>query len=274
MRVLISVDMEGVAGVTDPFDISPGNAEYERNRIYMTNEAAAAVRGVWASHPDADVFVCDAHAKFRNLLPHLLPRGSTLLRGSPRAHSMMTGIGEGVDAVIYIGYHGRAGTANSVLAHTISGTTVSNVRCAGQDLGEFGLNLLLAAHYGARSVLATGDDTLVAEAVALVPGIATVAVKRPFGSHAALGLHPEDACERIETAARKALNVDLDDYPLTRPGQPVVIEVTFRREVMTELAVMIPGVDRTGPSSVAFETGDFPAAYDLIDVLVTLAAAG
>lgn len=49
--------------------------------------------------------------------------------------------------------------------------------------------------------------------------------------------------------------------------------MTFRREVMTELAVLIPGVDRTGPYSVAFETADFSTAYDLIDVLVVLAAA-
>lgn len=221
VKVLISVDMEGVAGVTDPHDISPGNSEYERNRLYMTNEAAAAVRGVLASHPDATVVICDAHAQFRNLIPHLLPRGSTLLRGAPRRHSMLTGIGEGVDAVLFVGYHGQAGTPNSVLAHTISGTTVSKISWGGEDLGEFGLNALLAASYGVKTVLATGDDTLADEAAALIPGLTTVAVKRPYGSHAALSWHPDDACARIQEAAREALSVPLTDRPLPGPTCPV-----------------------------------------------------
>jgi D-amino peptidase len=178
MRVLISVDMEGVAGVVAPEDISPGNPEYERNRGYMTDEASAAVRGVLSAQPDASVVVCDAHAMFRNLLPDRLDRRCTLLRGSPRMHGMLTGIDGGVDAVCFVGYHGRAGTARSVLAHTISGSTIACVRCDGRELGELGLNAALASHHGAVAVLATGDDTLCAEAEAVVPGITTVEVKR------------------------------------------------------------------------------------------------
>ncbi len=49
MQILISVDMEGVAGVVAPDDIKPGHAEYERNRKYMTDEASAAVLGVLAA---------------------------------------------------------------------------------------------------------------------------------------------------------------------------------------------------------------------------------
>ena len=75
MRVLISVDMEGVAGVVAPEDITPGQAEYERNRGYMTDEASAAVRGVLAYDAGASVVVCDAHARFRNLLPERLVAG-------------------------------------------------------------------------------------------------------------------------------------------------------------------------------------------------------
>lgn len=81
MRVLVSVDMEGVAGVVAPDDISPGNPEYERNRIYMTDEASAAVRRILAYDPAASVVVCDAHARFRNLLPDRLARGCPLLHG-------------------------------------------------------------------------------------------------------------------------------------------------------------------------------------------------
>jgi D-amino peptidase len=271
VRVLVSVDMEGVAGVVAPEDISPGNAEYERNRTYMTDEASAAVRGILAHEPQASVVVCDAHAGFRNLLPDRLTGGCTLLRGSPRTHGMMTGIDNKVDAVCFVGYHGRAGTPHSVLAHTVSGGTVAQVRCNGQELGELGLNAALAAHYGAVPVLATGDDTLAREAESVVPGMATVAVKRAFGNRAAEGLHPDEACARIEAAVTTARSALADVRPPRFDGT-VDLEVDVLRPHMTELACLIPGVELRAPLTLGFLAPSFPAAYDLIDVFTVLAA--
>lgn len=272
MRVLVSVDMEGVAGVVAPEDVKPGQPEYERNRTYLTDEASAAVRGALAYDPAASVVVCDAHAAFRNVLPDRLARGCTLLRGSPRVNGMMTGIDAGVDAVCFIGYHGQAGTPHSVLAHTVSGATIAQVRCNGQALGELGLNAALAAHHGAVPVLATGDDTLAREAEAIVPGITTVAVKTAFGSRAADGLHPEESCARIEAATTAALAAR-DAVRAPHFAGPVDLEVDLLRPAMTELAVLIPGVEQRGPLTLGFAAADFPAAYNLIDVIAVLAAA-
>jgi hypothetical protein len=57
VRVLISVDMEGIAGVVHVDDIRPGHPEYERNRRLLTLETNAAIRGVYAHHPGAQVLV-------------------------------------------------------------------------------------------------------------------------------------------------------------------------------------------------------------------------
>jgi D-amino peptidase len=272
MRVLVSVDMEGVAGVVAPEDISPGNAEYERNRGYMTDEASAAVRGVLAFDPHASVVVCDAHAHFRNIVPDRLDRRCELLRGAPRSHGMLSGVDSGVDAVCFVGYHGRAGTARSVLAHTISGSAVGQVRCNGHELGELGLNAALAAHYGAAPVLATGDDTLAREAESIVPGITTVAVKTAVGNRAAAGMHPDEACARIEAAATTALE-HAGDVEAPQFDGPVDLEVDVLRPFMTELACLIPGVELRGPLTLGFTADDFAAAYNLIDVVCILAAA-
>jgi D-amino peptidase len=272
VRVLISVDMEGVAGVVAPDDITPGHAEYERNRTYLTDEASAAVRGVLAHDAEASVVVGDAHAGFRNILPDRLDRRCTLLRGSPRNLGMMAGVDDGVDAVIFVGYHGRAGTPRSVLAHTVSGGTIAQIRCNGTELGELGLNAALAAHYGATPVMATGDDTLAHEAESVVPGIATVTVKWAHGNRAAESLHPEEACARIEAAARSALG-RRDTVSAPRFHGAVDLEVDVLRPVMTERACLIPGVELRGPLTLGFHAADFPAAYDLIDVFAVLAAA-
>src|SRR5580698_9957522 len=103
MQVLISVDMEGVAGVVDPEDIGPGQREYERNRKLITAEANAAVRGVFEYDPGAEVLVTEAHAAFRNLLPELLDRRAELLRGDPKPDGMMAGLAPDVDAIVFIG---------------------------------------------------------------------------------------------------------------------------------------------------------------------------
>jgi D-amino peptidase len=184
---------------------------------------------------------------------------------------MMTGIDDGVDAVCFVGYHGRAGSARSVLAHTVSGGTVARVRCNGEELGELGLNAALAGHYGAVPVLATGDDTLALEAESAVPGIATVPVKRACGNRAAESLHPEESCARIEAAAREALTRLRDVHAPVFEG-PVDLEVDVLRPVMTELACLIPGVELRAPLTLGYRAPDFPAAYDLIDVITVLAA--
>src|SRR5580658_6327295 len=197
MRVLISVDMEGIGGVVDAEDVSPGQPEYERNRKLITAEASAAVRGVYAFDADAEAWVTEAHAGFRNLLPEALDPRAVLLRGKPKPDGMLSGLADGVDAVVFIGYHGKAGTARSVLAHTINGGVIADVRCAGRSFGELGLNAALAAHRGAAPVLVAGDDTVAAEAAEVAPGMHTVVVKRALGARAAALLHPQDACARI-----------------------------------------------------------------------------
>lgn len=269
--MLISVDMEGVAGVVAPEDVQPGHAEYERNRTYMTDEASAAVRGVLAAAPDASVVVSDAHANFRNILPDRLASGCTLLRGSPRRHGMVAGIDGDVDIVCFVGYHGRAGTAHSVLAHTMSGATIAQVRCNGQELGEVGLNAALAGYYGATPLLATGDDTLAREAAVVAPGITTVAVKTAVANRAAENLHPAEACARIEAAAQAAVAARADVRPPSFPGA-VDLEVDMLRPHMTEAALLIPGVELRAPLTLGFRAADLPSAYGLIEVFAKLAA--
>ena len=270
MRVLVSVDMEGIAGVVDGEDVSPGHSEYERSRRQITAEANAAVRGVYAFDPGAQVLVTEAHGGFRNLLPEQLDRRAELLRGKPKPDGMMAGLADGADAALFIGYHGKAGTPRSVLAHTIHGGVVTDVRCEGRSLGEIGLNAALAAHYGVPVVLVAGDDTVAKEAVAVMPGIHTVVVKRALGFYAAALLHPDEACDRIEQEVPKALGDRETIQPLYFDG-PVVVEVDVLRPHMTERALLIPGIERTGGCTLRYAAPDFPTAYRIAQLVVMLA---
>jgi D-amino peptidase len=273
MRVLISVDMEGAAGVVDGADVSPGEGAYEHNRGLLTAETNAAVRGVYACDPDAQVLVTEAHGPFRNLVPERLDRRAELLRGKPKPDGMMAGLADGADAVLFIGYHGKAGTARSVMAHTIHGGVVADVRCDGRSLGELGLNATLAAHRGVPAVLVSGDDTVAAEAAKVAPRIHTVVVKRALGAHAAALLHPDEACDRIEQAVPRALadrEAIAEAMGALRFDGPVRLEVEVLMPHMTERALLVPGVERVDGRTLRYLAPDFPTAYQVTQLIIML----
>src|SRR5580658_1951862 len=271
MQVLISVDMEGIAGVVDPEDIAPGQGEYERNRKLITAETNAAVRGVFEYYPGAQVLVTEAHAAFRNLLPEQLDRRAELLRGDPKPDAMMAGIGRDTDAVLLIGYHGKAGTPRSVMSHTISGRVIADVRCDGRSLGELGLNTALAAHFGVPPVLVAGDDSVAAEAADVAPGMRSVVVKRALGARAVALLHPDEACDRIEREVPEALADRGSVRPLRFDG-PVVVEVDVLRTRMAEHAMLIPGMELADGRTLRYTAPDFPTAYQISELIALLGA--
>ncbi len=108
MKILISTDIEGVAGVYHAEQTRAGNGEYERARRLMTEEANAAIAGAFEGGA-SEVFVNDSHGGFRNLLPDQLDARAQVVQGKPRYLSMVAGVEEpGMAAVCMIGYHSRA----------------------------------------------------------------------------------------------------------------------------------------------------------------------
>ncbi len=167
MKLLISADMEGVSGLVHPTETNPGGYDYERGRALMTADVNAAVAGVLEAEPSAEVLVADAHGPFRNLLPEDLDRRVRLVRGKPRTLGMLAGLDDETDAVLFVGYHARAGEGPAVLAHTMS-DAILDVRVDGRSMGEIGLNAAMAGHHGAAVVMLTGDDSACNELLELV----------------------------------------------------------------------------------------------------------
>src|SRR5438270_5723686 len=142
-RIYLSVDIEGIAGVTHSQEGSQGNPEYERSRRLMTGEANAVIAGIYDADPAARVTVSDGHGTHRNIIPEDLDERATLNRGKPRLFAMVDGIDSGYDLAMFVGYHGRAGAGPSVISHTFNGT-LFDIRIHGQSYGELGLNAAVA----------------------------------------------------------------------------------------------------------------------------------
>ena len=116
---------------------------------------------------------------------------------------MMQGLDETFDAVFFVGYHGSISGPPSVLSHTYNPEVISAVRLGGVEVGESGVNALVADACGVPIALVTGDDVTLAEAEPVAPGHVGVQVKTSLTRFSAHHLSPSDACERIEAGARR-----------------------------------------------------------------------
>jgi D-amino peptidase len=261
VRVYISVDMEGIAGVVHESQTDPMNpayaAEYGRFRRLMTGEANAAIEGALTAGA-TKVVVNDSHWFMRNLIAEELHPTAELISGDPKPRSMMQGIDGGFDAALFIGYHARAGTRNAVLDHTYA-DRIQEVRLNGHAVGELGINAALAGVHGVPVVLVSGDSALAAEAQALLgDDVATVTVKEAVSRHAARNVAPAVACRMIREAVTRALKKKRRPFVLP---SPVTVEVDFAMTVHADMAELCPGATRIAGRTVAFTHRDYGEVF-------------
>ena len=264
MTILISIDMEGVCGVTSWVQVTPpehgggdpvSTVEYERCRLRLTREVNAAAQGALDGGAGA-VVVNDSHDGMRNLVPEELHPAVRFVSGADKPLGMVQGVdAPGVGAVLFVGYHAKAGTPGAPLAHTWNGH-VNDVRFDGRSTGEFGINAAVAGHFGVPVALVAGDDKAVLQTRELLgDGVVGVAVKEGISYTSALHLHPATAQKMIREAAVRAVRQarHLEPFRL-RPGCRV--EVEFDHQARADGAMLTPGTTRAGDRAVAYDAAD------------------
>jgi D-amino peptidase len=271
MKILIAADMEGITGVTTWDQVTPGLAEYARFRRLMTQDVNAAIRGVCEAGAD-EVIVADGHWNGSNILIEELDSRARLNTGSPSPFSMMQGIDESVDGVIFVGYHARNGSSNAILDHTWSSRTVANVWLNDVLTGEYGLNGAVAGHFGVPVIMVSGDQTACAQVVEILGDVEIAVVKQATGRFAAECLSPEMTQELIcSCAARAVTRLVAGDVP--EPfvlDLPVRVTVEFFTSDMADRASRIPFTEREG-TRVSLSTPEMASAYSGFRSMVTLA---
>jgi D-amino peptidase len=278
MRIYVSVDMEGLAGVAHPHQVVFGRdgvdrTDYDRSRALMAGEANAAVDGAIAGGA-REVVVNDSHWQMRNLRAEDLHPAARLIIGD-KPFSMTQGVGEGpedaFDGAAFIGYHAGAGHPSGVIAHTYSSVTVMEIRVNGVPHNEAGLNAIRLGHHGVPVILVAGDDALAGEVGELLPWAERVVVKRALGTNVADSLSPEAARNAIREGMARAL-ARLDEMRTYELTPPLRCEVDFRLPVMADYACVLPGVDRIGPRTVGFGGKDGDMLYRTCLAVTRLAA--
>ncbi len=242
MKVFLSTDMEGTAGVVDWEQCIGDGPQAAAGRQLLLGEVNAAIEGAVAGGA-TDIVVNDSHATMRNFPPGELAGEASYISGSHKPLYMMQGLDGSFDAVLFISYHGSVG-APAGLSHTYNPRAVMEARLDGVVTGEAGINALVATHYGVPVVLVTGDRIACEETAALIPGVHSAVVKESVSRLAAHSLHPSRACALIRQTAEKAVaGAATAEAP---PLGSATLEVSVRTSDIAEAASWVRGVDRTG----------------------------
>ena len=214
MKVFISFDMEGVAGIVDWSQCRAPGQPYEEGRLLLLGEVNAAIDGAMAA--GATEIVCnDSHGTMSNLDPAALHGHATYVSGRHKPLYMMQGLDATADVAFMVGYHGSISGESSVLSHTYNPSVVSHVALNGVRVGESGINALVALACGVPVGLITGDRQTIGEADPFLADAERVVVKESFTRFGAVSQHPEVARMMIADGARRAVTRAADS-----PGWP------------------------------------------------------
>jgi D-amino peptidase len=266
MKLFMSTDMEGTAGVVDWEQCVGDGPQAAAGRRLLLAEVNAAIEGAMAGGA-TEIVVNDSHATMRNLPPGELSGRASYISGSHKPLYMMQGLDDSFDAVMFISYHGSVG-APAGLSHTYNPRAVIEARIDGTITGEAGINALVAAHYGVPIVLVTGDRCACEETAALIPAVGQAVVKEHVSRLAAHSLHPDVACDLIRERAEAAMRTA--SAAVTPRLDPGVLSVSVRTTDIAEAATWVRGVDRTGARELRIHGADRLATYRSFCVAILL----
>jgi len=261
MKVYISVDIEGVAGITHWDEAEKTHADYPEFREQMTREAVAAIEGAQAAGAK-EIWVKDAHDSGRNLITSMLPVDIRLIRswaGHPLC--MVQELDKSFDAVMMIGYHSAAGSEANSLAHTLS-LKPHLIRINGRITSEFYIHALAGSMLGVPTVFVSGDEGLMEEVKSTNAAIGRCGVKRGVGQ-STVTMTPKAAI----TAIRKGAEAGLQGYPgksLIALPKSFVLEITYANPVLAYRMSWYPGASHSGDRTIRFETTDY---FDILRML-------
>ncbi len=263
MKVFITVDMEGIAGL-----VQWDNEQRDLQRRLMTEEVNAAARGAFAAGA-TEILAGESHGNMRNILPELLDPRVSFFTGQPKPMNHAGGVDSSFDLALFVGYHARAGALHAVMCHTYSGIIYS-LSFNGVEVGEIGADAALCGYHGVPVGLVAGDRAACDEAAALLGSVVTVSVKEGAGRSAARCLPLAVARQRIEDGAAEAVRRAREFKPYTFQP-PVTAQITFTDPSYADTVEHLDWLARVDGRTIRYQAPDYLAAFERFNALMFLA---
>ena len=256
MKVYLSFDFEGVAGIVDWEQCREGGAGYELGCRLMLGEVNAAIEGAVAGGADT-IVLNDSHSTMRNLDPDALAHEVSYVSGRHKQLYMMQELDNSYDVIFFIGYHGSISGPTSTLSHTYNPEVFSAARVNGVEVGESGINALVADHFGVPIGLVTGDSVTQEQTAPFAGNAVQVVTKRSDSRFSAKNLHPAESRRLIragaEESVRRAAAGELVLPGLDRPFQ---LDLDVQTADMAEVGSWVKGAERHGVRTIRIESDD------------------
>ncbi len=255
-KLFISADIEGTAGIAHWDETDRDKAhDYDYFADQMTREVAAACEGANSAGVN-EILVKDAHDSARNINPRKLPEYARMFRGWARhPFSMMFGLDESFDGVVFTGYHSAAQMTGNPLSHTMN-TQNNYVKINGALASELMMNCLTASYVGVPVYCACGDRGLCQWLQSVNPNIAVVPVSEGTGA-GSLGMHPDVAVRTIRETVAKAVASKTREECMFPMPEHFHIEISFKEHMKALSGSWYPGAKQTDARVIEFDTDDW-----------------
>lgn len=204
MKVYVSVDMEGIAGIVLREQLKRGESLYEEARHLLTKEVNIVVESLLAEGA-TEIIVKDAHGSGFNFLVDQLHPQATYCFGALKVNQRFPGLDTSFDAALLIGYHAKGGEEKAFSDHTMTSRGWQSVSLNGKQIGEIGLDSLLFGLHDVPVIMVSGDDKTCREAHDELGPIVTYETKQAFGRHAGLLKPPQRVYKEISEAIGNAI---------------------------------------------------------------------
>ena len=255
-NVYVSVDIEGIWGVASKYSTGEGHPEYVHARENMINETNLVIEELYKNGVE-NIVVNDSHGSMDNLIPQKLNPNVSIVTGNSiyKSMGMMEGISKDFDCCMFIGYHTREGTADSMLNHTTASKYVHKVELNGAEAGETMLNTHAAWYYNVPVALVAGDDKYIEQSLKEFNGkIATVATKKSINRETAINIPYNKLKQEYEAKIKQALS--MKDFFIGKKDH-YEIKITYHTENAAYFVSNLPTVNRISSKTISISGKDY-----------------
>ncbi len=274
MKAYVSIDLEGLPGISSISQVAPRYSLYRDAREVMTRIARVIAESL-LKNGFKEVVIADSHGYMANIIPWEIPKKVKLLQGYPRPYSMVVGIEKGFDAVLFIGYHAAAGTVNAFLDHTYSSSVIHRIWVNDESASEYYINALYASYYKVPVILVAGDKHLEEDVRKHTPWAVFTELKEGVSRVSAIYSSLEDIEEVIKNDVKEACDklkkkqVKLIDLP-----EKYHLRIELKNQVFADMAQVVPGIRRIDAYTIEYEAKTPVEVLGIIETVAWIGAGG
>ena len=263
MKIYIISDMEGITGVSHRRQTKPDTPEYKLAQQLLMGDLLAVIEGAHDGGAE-EVVIYDLHESGKNILLEQLPPYVKTIVGKPPATYGTVGINESYSGLILVGNHAKTYTDGAIFPHAYSildGTLSVN----GMEIGEIGMEAMIAGTYGVPLIMVTGDAAAEMEAKSLCAETETAVVKYAAGFGTAMCCAPSYTRKLLYEKAKTAVEHCRDISPLMIDA-PYEIQLRFSGEA-DERLIHAEKFINNGDGSFALRGTNLHQMWDTVNLV-------